>query len=86
MSKRLWLTDIPDDYNREKDILLGPWCVLGKQYQYPDMNKLKFESDAFMSFEEVSVAEEKISQFSKYYIYKLSNILNQIHNVSYEFD
>ncbi|SVD18722.1 uncharacterized protein METZ01_LOCUS371576, partial [marine metagenome] len=47
------------------------------------MDKLIFESDAFTSFEEVSIAEEKIAQFSKYYIHKLSNKLNQFHNVNY---
>jgi putative transferase (TIGR04331 family) len=83
MTKQLWLKDIPDDYNREKDILLGPWCVLGKEDQYTEMDKLIFESDAFNSFEEVSIAEEIIAQFSKYYIHKLSNKLNQIHNVNY---
>ena len=86
MTKRLWLVEIPDNVNREKDILLGPWCVLGKEDKHPDLHKLVFEPDAFLNFEEVSLAEEKIAEFTKYYIHKLSKKLNQLLKVNYSLE
>lgn len=45
--KRLILGQIPDDFNPETDIAISPACFVGKEYVYPDFDKL----DYFRSYE-----------------------------------
>ena len=55
--KQLWLGLGPDNYDSKKDILLGPWCVLGKEIVYPDINKIEFAPDPITSLEEMRYSE-----------------------------
>jgi len=76
MKKRLWLTSIPEDYDARKDILLGPWCVLGKEHQYTDLSELVFEPDPFTSSEDIIRTAKLTRAFAESYLLILSNQLN----------
>lgn len=81
--KRLWLASMPENYNPRKDILLGPWCVLGKENQYPDLSKLVFEPDPFDSFEEMKYAAKLTRYYAEYYLSVLAEQLNKKSNIQY---
>lgn len=81
--KRLWLASIPKNYKVGKDILLGPWCVLGKEKQYPDLSMLVFEPDPFNSFEEMKYAAKLTSDYADYYLTILAEQLNKKNDIQY---
>ena len=83
--KRLWLTNVPDDYHPNKDILLGPWCILGKEDKYFDLENLIFEPDAFNSKEEIINASKLTSNISEIYLKKIYQKLNKELKVSYSY-
>ena len=37
--KKLWLASIDDTFNPQKDILMGPWCLLGNEHYLNDYQK-----------------------------------------------
>jgi len=74
--KHLWLGLGPDNYDSKKDILLGPWCVLGKEKVYPDINKIEFAPDPINSLEEMRSAESLTRNFAESYLSILAVQLN----------
>ena len=74
--KQLWIGLGPDNYDSKKDILLGPWCVLGKEKVYPDINKIEFAPDPIASLEEMRYAESLTRNFSESYLSILTVQLN----------
>ena len=74
--KHLWLGFGPDNYDSKKDILLGPWCVLGKEKVYPDINKIEFAADPINSLEEMRSAETLTRTFAELYLKILAEKLN----------
>ena len=76
MKKRLWLASIPEDYDARKDILLGPWCVLGKEHQYTDLSELVFEPDPFTSSEDIIRTAKLTRAFAESYLLILSDQLS----------
>jgi putative transferase (TIGR04331 family) len=82
--RRLCLTSIPDDFNSKNDILLGPWCLIGKEEKYPNWeDKFVFEPDPFSSLEEMALNSERTINFAEIYLYKLSDLLNKINETDY---
>ena len=75
--KRLWLGEGPDKLDSTKDILLGPWCVLGKEHKYPDLNKIEFAPDPIVSLEEMRYAESLTRGFAESYLSVLRKRLNE---------
>jgi putative transferase (TIGR04331 family) len=74
--KQLWLGLGPDNYDSKKDILLGPWCVLGKEKVYPDINKIEFAPDPITSLEEMRYSESLTRNFAESYLPILAGELN----------
>ena len=52
--KRLWLASVPNNFNPEKDIPLGPWCFLGKEHLFLGWENIEFEPDPFKSANEMA--------------------------------
>jgi len=66
--RRIILSSIPDDFNPDKDILLGPWCFIGKEHIYPDWENLAFEPDSFSSIKEISYNAKITTEFAENYL------------------
>ena len=81
--KKLWLASIDDTFNPQKDILMGPWCLLGNEHYLNDYQKLNIIPDPFQTPEELSYHEKITSDFALSYMPKLSDLLNDINKSSY---
>jgi len=81
--RRILLSTIPDDFNKEKDILMGPWCFYGKEHIYSNWESLKFEDDPFKNIDEIAHHAKITTDFANAYINKLSNMLNQTNNTNH---
>jgi len=81
--KKLWLASIDDTFNPQKDILMGPWCLLGNEHYLNDYQKLNIIPDPFQTPEELSFHEKITSDFALSYMPKLSDLLNDINKSSY---
>jgi len=81
--KRLILSTIPDDFDPSNDILLGPWCFLGKEKQYPEWDLFSFEPDPFKSPEEIVQASRVSIGYANSLMPDLANELNSKNNLCY---
>ncbi len=81
--RRIILSSIPNDFNPDKDIILGPWCFIGREHVYPDWENLMFEPDSFRSIKEMSYNARITTEFAENYLFKLSKYLNEINNTEY---
>ena len=81
--KRIVLSTIPDDFNAETDILMGPWCFIGKEHFYPNWENLDFEPDPFKTIEEISRNAKITTDYAESYMLKLTGLLNKINNTEY---
>lgn len=81
--KKLWLARIDDTFNPQKDILMGPWCLLGNEHYLNDYQKLNIIPDPFQTPEKLSYHEKITSDFALSFMPKLSDLLNDINKSSY---
>lgn len=81
--RRIILSAIPDDFNAEKDILMGPWCFIGKEHLYPNWINFEFEPDPFKNIEEISRAAKITTYFAESYMIRLSKLLNEINETDH---
>ena len=47
MIKKVYLGQIPNDFNLKKDIAFGPMCFAGKENLIEGWEKIKFDDDPF---------------------------------------
>lgn len=81
--KRLFLSQITDDFNPEQDIVLGPWCFIDKEDIYPEWESLPFEPDIFSNPEDLAEASRVTCAFANNLVTPLSAQLNQQNGAGY---
>ena len=81
--KRLIISTIPEDFDPANDILLGPWCFLGKEKQYPEWDSFYIEPDPFKSSEDIIKASRITADYAKYLVSDLADQLNSTNDVHY---
>ncbi len=75
--KRLILSTIPNDFDPNNDIPLGPWCFLDREKVYPEWESIPFEPDPFPTPEELAEASSITCIYANGSIPRLSRELNQ---------
>lgn len=81
--KRLYLSNVSDDFDANNDILLGPWCFLGLEEQYPGWELLEFPPDPFFSTQILSRFANITVQYANETIPILANRLNYENKSTY---
>ena len=81
--KRLFLSQITDDFNPEQDLPLGPWCFLDKEDLYPEWESLPFEPDPFPNSENLAEASRVTCAFANNLVTPLAAHLNQQNGACY---
>jgi len=81
--KRIIIGTIPDDFKPGIDIVLGPWCFVGKEDFYPEWEKIIFEPDPFENSSELEFNNKLASEYAKHYINELAELLNLLNNSDY---
>ncbi|HAZ03487.1 MAG: hypothetical protein A2W90_16660 [Bacteroidetes bacterium GWF2_42_66] len=84
--RRLILSTIPDNFNPQTDIIIGPWSLIGKENLYPEWEIFKFEPDLFETNDEISINVKITVDFAEYYMVRLSNYLNEINKTNYSIE
>ncbi|MDG2449487.1 MAG: hypothetical protein P8M34_07605, partial [Saprospiraceae bacterium] len=77
MGKILIMGQIPDDFNVDKHIALGPFCFLGKENIYPKWEQIKFIPDPFDTPESLFENNKKLVLFTLKIIPELIAFLNK---------
>jgi hypothetical protein len=83
MIKKLWLCDSPVTFNPKKDILLGPWCIDGKEFEYSNSNNFNFPPDPSASITEMKMDEEISKNFADSYLLVLTEKYNKLLGTNY---
>ena len=81
--KRLIISTIPEDFDPANDILLGPWCFLEKEKQYPEWDSFYIEPDPFKSSEDIIKASRITADYANSLISDLADKLNSTNDVHY---
>ena len=76
MLKRLIIGEIPDDFDLSSDLLLGPWCIVGKEGRFPDFETYKFFPDPFSTPEALHKASLETVEYTNSYLPELAAELN----------
>ena len=74
--KRLILSTIPDDFDPERDLPLGPFCFIGKEHVYAGWENVDFLPDPFLNMEVILEAEKVTVSYIKNLIRPLTDELN----------
>ena len=75
-TKRLILGNIPQDFDAENDIPLGPFCFINKEDIYEHWEKIVFPVDPYRSTESLIEAETITSNIASSLLPKLAHELN----------
>lgn len=81
--KRLILSTIPDDFDPDRDIPLGPWCFLGMEEIYPEWEKLPFQPEPFPSPESLANASRLTCNYANELIPVISEELNKLNGTKH---
>lgn len=84
--KRLILSSIPADFDPKRDVLLGPWCILGKEHMYPDWETFDIEPDPFPNIQMLTEADLLTCKYANSLIAPLSHKLNNINGVNHSYN
>jgi hypothetical protein len=81
--KRLILTTVPDDFDPDRDVPLGPWCFLGKENLYSGWEELPFPDDPFPTESDFAQASRLTSNSANGLIPRLAKSLNDVNRSYY---
>lgn len=81
--KKLWICDAPVTFNPEIDILLGPWCIEEKDFEYSKNNNFNFPLDPSTSITDMKIDEELTRNFSNAYLSVLTEKYNRLLDTGY---
>lgn len=81
--KRLILGSIPEDFDPEKDIPLGPFCFLDREHVYQDWEMLSFQPDPFPQPEAIAKACQLTCVYANNLVPELAENLNRMNNTQY---
>lgn len=80
--KRLIISEIPPDFNPDKDILLGPFCLVGHEKEFSDWESYIIEPDPFGTVVQTKNATEYTAQYANSLLPYLKNELNKLNNLN----
>ena len=83
MIKKVYLGQIPKDFNLKKDIAFGPMCFAGKENLIEGWEKIKFDDDPFENIDLCSKSELLCQKESLYFLDLLSKKFNKKYNLNY---
>ena len=81
--KKLWIIDAPKKFNPQKDILLGPWCLEDKGYEYYEKNSFDFSINSLDPYEQMSIDAKNTRNFADSYVVLLSKKFNLLLGTDY---
>ena len=79
---RLFLSEVTEDYNPKIDLVLGPWCFLGREDLYPDWTKNSF-IDIFENSEAKTRASHECVILAAHLVKITGDRLNVMHSRDY---
>ncbi len=79
---RLVIGSIGNDFDRERDLALGPWCFIGQESRVPDFEELEFPL-AFETPDELYQAAVRVRQLACALSDGLGSQLNQRHGTDF---
>ncbi len=80
--KRLVLGEIDNSYDHQRDILLGPWCLLKSDFQYRS-HEINFPPDPLMSSEDFDKFENQCSLIFNELFSIVVDKLNRLNNTKF---
>ena len=83
MVKRVYLGQIPNDFNHEKDIAFSPMSFVGKENLIDCWEEIKFDDDPFENTELCSKAELSCKQESYYLLDLFSTKYNKQYDLNF---
>jgi hypothetical protein len=83
-SARLFLSQIDEDFDPARDLVLGPWCFIGHERTSPKWESLPF-FDAFDSGQDLQEAVANVEDLLAHRVTLLQTTLNRRHSVNYSF-
>lgn len=83
MIKKVYLGQIPNDFNLEKDIAFSPMSFVGKENLIEGWEKIKFDDDPFENLKLCSKAELLCQRESFYLLDLFSTKFNKKYNLNY---
>jgi len=82
-SRELILGQIPDNFNPQKHIPLGPFCFADKEKIYKNWTNLQLEDDPFSSLEDLKIAEKKCTDYGFYLLKGKTIFFNKKLNLNF---
>jgi len=82
--QRLFLSDIGESFDPERDLALGPWCFIDREDTYSEWEKIPF-FDAFEPGEELENTVRNVDALLRNRLTLLAEHLNHRHGVNYSF-
>ena len=80
--RRLILSQIPNDFDKQKDILLGPFCLVGHENEFSDWESYIIEPDPFKTVLELKNATEYTAEYANSLLPYMREKLNEINNIN----
>jgi hypothetical protein len=77
---RLFLSQVPDDFNPDRDLALGPWCFAGRDDTFPEWEAMSFV-DAFETGADLDTAAADCEALAAHLVLRLSRSLNERHGL-----
>ena len=77
---RLFLSYVPDDFDPDRDLALGPWCFAGRDETVPQWEALRFV-DAFETSADLDMAAADCEALAAHLVLRLSKSLNERHGL-----
>ena len=79
---RLWVGQIDERFDPERDVLLGFWCLTGAEDIYPEWERLTL-NEPFESSRDLVAHTVDLNALCRYFLGQLRDRLNDHHGVSY---
>ena len=64
---QLYLSEVNSNFKPERDYVLGPWCFVGREKEFPNWHELPY-TDAFEQQSNKALAVKKTAELISFFV------------------